>query len=371
MQVTIKGKEFQQVISADAIQKRVHEIADDMNNKLQGRQVVMMGILNGSFMFASDLIRRIKFDAEITFLKLASYSADASSGKVKRLIGINEELKGKTVIIIEDIIDTGITIESIIKQLRGYEPEEIIIASLLFKKDAYTKDYKIDYVGFDMPNDFVIGYGLDFDGYGRNYAEIYSLIPASAAEIKNILLFGAPGAGKGTQSKELIKKYNLVHLSTGDILRQSIDSNSKLGQEAKNHMNNGGLVPDALVIDLIEQRIDMNEGTSGFIFDGFPRTVAQAKGLDEMMRRKNMPITGMIALEVEVEELKERLLKRAITGNRADDTPEIIENRINIYHDKTEPVAEYYKQQNKFYPVNGSGDIDVIFRDIARIVDSF
>ncbi len=371
MTVKIKDKKFKVAISSEKIQKRVSEIAQEMNQKLAGKDVVLISILNGSFMFASDLMKKITFDAKITFLKLASYDADASTGKVKRLIGINESLKDKTVVVIEDIVDTGITMESILWQLKGYQPKEVIIASLLFKKEAFKKDYKIDYIGFDMPNEFLIGYGLDYDGYGRNYGEIYSLILGEKKEINNVLLFGAPGSGKGTQSKEIIKKYNLVHLSTGDILRYAIETNTKLGQEAKQYMDRGGFVPDKLVLDLIEQRLEMNIGTSGFIFDGFPRTVEQAKSLDDLMNKKNLNISGMIALDVEIPELKQRLLKRAKTGNRVDDTPEIIENRIRIYKEKTAPVMEYYKERNKLHVINGSGKIDDIFKEISKIMDTF
>jgi hypoxanthine phosphoribosyltransferase len=131
-----------------------------------------MGILNGSFMFASDLYKEITIDSQITFLKLASYQGTGSTGTVKRLIGINEDIKDKTVVVIEDIVDTGNTLESIIKQLKGYEPKEIIFVTLLFKPDAYKKDFKIDYFAFEIPNDFIVGYGLDYNGYGRNIKDI-------------------------------------------------------------------------------------------------------------------------------------------------------------------------------------------------------
>ncbi len=173
--VRVNDKKFKLYLSEDKIQKAVQKIADDMNRDLQGKDVIFMGILNGAFMFASDLFKKIDIPSYITFLKLASYQGTVSSGNVKRLIGINEDIKGKTVIVLEDIIDTGITMESIIKQLNGYEPAEIKIATLLFKPDAFVKDYKIDYVGFDIPNDFIVGYGLDYGGFGRNYPDIYSV----------------------------------------------------------------------------------------------------------------------------------------------------------------------------------------------------
>ncbi|MEA3451306.1 MAG: hypoxanthine phosphoribosyltransferase, partial [Bacteroidota bacterium] len=142
---------------------------------LKGKDVIFLGILNGAFLFAADLFRQIDIDCQITFLKIASYQGTTSSGSVKRLIGINEDIENKTVIILEDIIDSGITVDYILKQLRGYEPKEILIATLLFKPEAYQKDFDIDYVAIDIPNDFIVGYGLDYNGFGRNLKDIYTL----------------------------------------------------------------------------------------------------------------------------------------------------------------------------------------------------
>jgi adenylate kinase len=364
---TLNGKDFEISLPNEQISQAVVRIATRMNHDLQGKDVVFLGILNGAFMFASDIFRKINFDCKITFLKLASYEGLDSSGTVKQLIGLNEDLKNKTVVILEDIIDTGITMDSILKQLKGYEPAEIKIATFLFKPDAFQKKFKIDYIGFEIPNEFVIGYGLDYNGLGRNYDHVYSFVKAT--KVNNILLFGAPGSGKGTQSKKIIQKYNLVHLSTGDILRQEIESNTRIGQQAKKYMTDGGLVPDELVIDMIEIKIIQNKGAAGFVFDGFPRTVAQAIELDEMMRKKGMAISVMFALQVEDEELIDRLLKRAKIGGRTDDTPEIIENRIKIYKEKTERVSDYYQRQEKLSIINGKGDIDSIFEEISKVID--
>ena len=174
-EVKILDKEFTLSISEEEINTAVRTVADNINKELDGKDVLFMGILNGSFMFASDLFKHITIDCQITFVKVASYQGTMSSGNVKRLIGINEDIKGKTVVIIEDIVDTGHTLEHIIKQLKGYEPEKILIATFLFKPDAYTKDIKIDYAGINIPNDFIVGYGLDYDGYGRNLKQIYTL----------------------------------------------------------------------------------------------------------------------------------------------------------------------------------------------------
>jgi hypoxanthine phosphoribosyltransferase len=173
--VTIHGKQFILSIPSQEIQKSVSRMASQINNEMKGKDVIFFGILNGSFMFAADLYKQINFDSQISFLKLASYQGNTSSGKVKRLIGINEDINNKTVIILEDIVDTGITMENITKQLKGYEPAEIKTATLLFKPEACEKRVQLDYIGFEIPNEFIVGYGLDYDGYGRNLKDIYKI----------------------------------------------------------------------------------------------------------------------------------------------------------------------------------------------------
>ncbi|NJO90681.1 MAG: hypoxanthine phosphoribosyltransferase [Chloroflexia bacterium] len=174
--VTVLDKDFEIFIESEKIQKAVESLANRMNEDLKGKDVIFLGILNGSFMFASDLYKLISVPSQISFLKLASYQGTSSSGNVKRLIGINEDLLEKTVVVLEDIVDTGITIENIIKQLKGYEPAEIKLATLLLKPAAMQAQVELDYVGIEIPNDFIIGYGLDYDGFGRNLADIYKII---------------------------------------------------------------------------------------------------------------------------------------------------------------------------------------------------
>lgn len=187
----------------------------------------------------------------------------------------------------------------------------------------------------------------------------------------NLVLFGPPGAGKGTQSEKIIKKYNLVHLSTGDILRGEISQGTELGLEAKKLMDQGILVPDEVVIGMISNKLDSNKEANGFIFDGFPRTVAQAEALDELLKSKSATISGMIALEVNDEELEKRLLNRGKDSGRPDDAnPEVIRKRIVEYNSKTAPVANYYKDQNKFTSINGIGTVDEIFASICTVVDN-
>ena len=173
--VNILDKKFELSIPSKEIQLKIEMMADQINEELNDKAVVFIVILNGAFMFASDLYKRITLDSRISFLKLASYAGASSSGNIKQLIGLNESLKDKTVVVVEDIVDTGHTLDSILKQLTGFEPAEVKIASLLHKPDSYKYEHKIDYIGFSIPNDFIIGYGLDYDGFGRNLESIYTV----------------------------------------------------------------------------------------------------------------------------------------------------------------------------------------------------
>lgn len=186
----------------------------------------------------------------------------------------------------------------------------------------------------------------------------------------NIVLFGPPGAGKGTQAVKLIEKYKLIHLSTGDILRGELAAKSKLGLEAKSYMDKGELVPDDVVIGMIETKLDQNSSAKGFIFDGFPRTRAQATALDTLLQKKNTAISTMLALEVEKEELVNRLLGRGKVSGRADDQDiSVIENRITVYNRETAPVIDYYNEQSKFRSIDGMGSIDEIFDRLCSAID--
>jgi adenylate kinase len=188
----------------------------------------------------------------------------------------------------------------------------------------------------------------------------------------NLVLFGPPGAGKGTQSQNLIEKYQLVHLSTGDILRNEIANGTELGLEAKKLMDQGLLVPDEVVIGMISNKLDANKDAKGFIFDGFPRTVAQAEALDALLKSKGSAISGMIALEVDKDELQKRLLLRGKDSGRPDDqNPEIIAKRIEEYNSKTAPVANYYKDQGKYSSIDGIGSIEEIFGNIRDRILAF
>ena len=186
----------------------------------------------------------------------------------------------------------------------------------------------------------------------------------------NLILFGPPGSGKGTQSEKLIAKYGLKHLSTGDLLRSEISRQTALGMEARKVMDKGELVPDEVVIGMISSSIDQNEMSKGFLFDGFPRTAAQAVALDKLLDLKNSPIAVMLALEVSEEELVTRLVKRGETSGRSDDTNEsIIRARIAEYHKKTTAVADYYRQFDKVTLIKGEGSIEDIFNSLCKEID--
>ncbi|MFT7381292.1 MAG: adenylate kinase [Roseivirga sp.] len=186
----------------------------------------------------------------------------------------------------------------------------------------------------------------------------------------NIVLFGPPGAGKGTQSENIISKYGLKHISTGDLFRKHLGEGTDLGKKAQSFMDNGKLVPDEVVIGMVDETINEFKTAPGFIFDGFPRTVAQAEALDKLLAKHNTTIACMIMLNVPEEELKKRLIERGKTSGRADDqNEEKINVRIQEYLNKTVPVAEFYSSQNKICKVNGVGSIDDIFDQISLAID--
>jgi len=175
--IKLNDKEFGVSLPSDEIYKIIKQVAQKINSDYKDKETpLFISILNGSFMFTADLLKQIDFNCEITFLKLSSYLGTSTTGNVKELIGINEKIQGRYVIVLEDIVDTGITLEQIVNELKKLNPADVKIATFLFKPAAYKKDIKIDYVGKEIPNDFIIGYGLDYDGLGRNLPDIYTLI---------------------------------------------------------------------------------------------------------------------------------------------------------------------------------------------------
>ncbi|MFY0603719.1 MAG: adenylate kinase [Flavobacteriaceae bacterium] len=361
---------FKPFISEAELKTIVKKLALQIKADLPKDEVpIFIGILNGCFLFAADFIREFEGNCQVSFVKLTSYQGTKSSEKVSELVGINEDLTGRTVIILEDIIDTGNTLQEIYNIFRNKNVAQLKVATLFFKPDVFRKELPIDYIGKSIEDKFIVGYGLDYDGLGRNYAAIYQL--TTKPKMKNIVLFGPPGAGKGTQATLLKEQYNLVHISTGDVFRYNIKNETALGLLAKTFMDKGDLVPDEVTIDMLKAEVNKNENANGFIFDGFPRTKSQAEALDLFLAEKEAKINGMVALEVPEDLLVERLLERGKTSGRSDDTDEVkIRNRFNEYHTKTAILKEYYQEQGNYYGVNGVGSIDEITKNLAEVFDT-
>ncbi|MDD4776835.1 MAG: adenylate kinase [Fermentimonas sp.] len=185
----------------------------------------------------------------------------------------------------------------------------------------------------------------------------------------NIVIFGAPGSGKGTQSKKLAEKYGFEHISTGDILRAEIEANTEFGQKADSYISKGHLIPDEVMIGKLDELMKKKNGIKGFIFDGFPRTLAQGKALDEMLDKYDEKVSLVLSLEVEEEELVDRILKRGEISGRSDDNRETIESRLKVYHEQTEPLKSFYVEQFKLVRIPGQGSIDEIFDSISTVID--
>lgn len=186
----------------------------------------------------------------------------------------------------------------------------------------------------------------------------------------NIILFGPPGAGKGTQSQFLREKYNLTYISTGEILREEIAAESELGLQVKEIIGKGGLVSDEIVAQIIEKKLSDNRDSAGFLFDGYPRTVRQAEILEEMLEKYDMQLSGVLSLEVPEEMLIQRMLERGKTSGRADDNLESIKHRFEEYYEKTHPVTDFYEAKGNLHPVNGVGEIPQIFKNLCTVIET-
>ena len=359
---------FKPFISAQEIDAAVQNMVDAIALELGDEMPVFIGILNGSFMLVSDFVKKYPKPCEVTFIKLASYEGVKSTEDIQRLIGLTQDLTGRTVVILEDIIDSGNTLEEVHRIFKNENVKQLLIATLFYKPESYDKDFKLHYVGMEIPNKFIVGYGLDYNGLGRGLPDVYQL--KTTQYMTNLVLFGPPGAGKGTQANFLKEKYNLVHISTGDVFRYNIKNETALGMLAKSYMDKGELVPDQVTIDMLNKEVEKNTGANGFIFDGFPRTNAQAKSLDILMESKDSQINAMVALEVDDEVLVQRLLERGKTSGRADDADEsIIRNRIKEYYTKTAILKNYYSDQNKYFGVDGVGSIEDITVRLSTFID--
>ncbi|TXD48080.1 adenylate kinase [Polaribacter sp. IC073] len=361
---------FKPYINKDKISAIVKYLAKSVKADLPKDEVpIFVGILNGCFLFAADFMRAFEGDCEISFVKLASYEGTSTTDNVKHLVGLNEDLTGRTVIILEDIIDTGTTLQEIYNIFRHKNVKQLKIATLFFKPEVFRKELPIDYIGLSIDDKFIVGYGLDYNGLGRNYPEIYQL--STTPKMKNIVLFGPPGAGKGTQAEFLKNMYNLLHISTGDVFRFNIKNETKLGLLAKKYMDEGDLVPDEVTIEMLKAEVEKNADANGFIFDGFPRTQSQAEALDLFLEEKGEQVNAMIALEVPEDILVTRLLERGKTSGRTDDTDESkIRNRFNEYHTKTAILKDYFEDQDKYYGINGVGSVEEITQRISKVFDT-
>lgn len=340
------------------------EIAEDYKDDTP----IFVGVLNGAFMFVADLMKYYPYNCEVSFVKLSSYQGLTSTGIVETLLDVSEDIEGRSVIIVEDIIDTGRTLQQLVHLFSNTNVKEFKIASLFYKSEIYNGEYTIDYVGIEIPSRFIVGYGLDYNELGRNLNEVYQL---NQTKMINLVLFGKPGAGKGTQAGFLKETYNLKHISTGDVFRYNIKNGTELGKLAKSFIDKGDLVPDEVTIKMLQDEVEKNPDAAGFIFDGFPRTTAQAEALDNFLESKDMQVNATIALEADDDVLTKRLLERGKQSGRSDDQDvEKIKNRFEEYNEKTAPLKDYYSAQGKFYSVNGIGEISEITNRLGEVIDS-
>lgn len=362
--VKLHDKSFRPFISYEELKRAIDDVAARINKDFEGCEDVpiILCVLNGSILFTSELMKRLTFNCELMSLKLSSYSGMQSEGKVRQVMGLAGDVKGRRVIVVEDIVDTGNTIVALKKILEEAGAKESRICTLLLKPEVYDKDVKLDYVAMEIPNAFIVGFGLDYDQLGRNTKDIYVLDQT----MKYFILFGPPGAGKGTQATAMVENHNLCHISTGELLRGEIAKGSELGVKAKALIDNGQLVPDEVVEGMIENKFRTVEGVNGFLLDGFPRTIAQAESLDVMLSKSKESVTAVISIMIPDEMIKERIKHRATIEGRADDaSDETIANRIATYHEKTEPLIEFYKKAGKYIEIDGTGTIEEVRARIA------
>ncbi|MEO0526935.1 MAG: adenylate kinase [Bacteroidota bacterium] len=365
--IKLHDKYFEPFLSEDRIMEAIKKVAQEIAHDYKHEVPIFVGVLNGSFMFVSDFLKHYDHTCEVTFVKLSSYQGLTSTGIVETLLDIPDNIEGRSVIILEDIIDTGRTVKELVHLFSNSGVKEFKIASLFYKSSVYKGEYAIDYFGMEIPDKFIVGYGLDYNELGRNLRQVYQL---NQNHMINLVLFGKPGAGKGTQAEFLKQKYNLKHISTGDVFRYNIKNGTDLGLLARSYMDKGDLVPDEVTIKMLQEEVEKNPDASGFIFDGFPRTEAQAEALDNFLESKNMKINATIALEANDEVLIQRLLERGKMSGRPDDQDEDkIRNRFEEYNQKTAPLRKYYEAQGRFHTVDGIGEIQEITHRLAKVIE--
>ena len=371
--IHLKDKYFVPYIPYEKLEKAIDDVADRINQDFKdfhGVPIVLC-VLNGSILFTGELMKRLNFNCEFSSVRLSSYEGTLSTGVTRKVLGLTSSIKGRTIIVVEDIVDTGKTITDLYALLLDAGAADVKICTMLLKPEVYKKDLKLDYVAMEIENRFIVGFGLDYDQLGRNYKDIYILDSKTEEKkpMKHYLLFGPPGAGKGTQAALLVDRFGLRHVSTGDLLRREIAAGTPLGLQAKTLIDKGELVPDSVVEGMIASELEAHPDVKGFIFDGFPRTTAQAEHLDAILAARGEKIDTVISLAIPDDTVYERIRHRAEVENRVDDTkPEIIRNRIDTYHAKTEPVITYYKAKGSYREIDGLGTIDEVFAKICTLM---
>lgn len=372
--IKLHDKYFKPFISNAEMEGIIDKLADRMNADFKDCEDVpiFLCVLNGAIMFTAAMMKRLNFNAELVSIKLSSYQGTSSTGTVLIPIGLTAPVEGRRVVIFEDIVDTGNTIVALKEMLLSKGAVEVRICTMLMKPEVYQKDTVLDYVGKEIPNAFIVGYGLDYDELGRNLPDIYVLDEQTQNNMKYYILFGPPGAGKGTQATAMVEKYNLHHISTGALLRKEIAAGTELGLKAKSLIEAGALVPDEVVEGMIESEFKTVTGVDGFLLDGFPRTIAQAEALDAILARNGEKVTSIVSIMIPDEMIIERISHRAAIEGRADDADvSIIKNRIDTYHNQTEPLIDYYKKAGSYNEIDGVGTIEEVRDRIFGLVDKF
>ncbi len=368
--LVLLDKTFRPYIPHERIIAAIDDVAEKVNADFRGcRDVPMLlCVLNGAIPFTGELLQRLDFNCELVSIKMSSYQGTRSTGTVLTMMGLTADVSGRRIIICEDIVDTGNTIVALKEMLLDKGAADVKICTLLFKPGVYRKPDKVDYVGLSIPNAFIVGFGLDYNELGRNTKDIYVI----DHDMKYYILFGPPGAGKGTHAGAIAEKYNLKHISTGELLRAEIAAGSELGKKAKSLIDAGELVPDSVVEGMIESAFDTIKGYDGFLLDGFPRNLTQAADLDKILEKRGSSVTAVISLMISDDLIRQRIAGRAAIEGRADDaSEETVTNRIKTYHAQTEPLIDYYKMAGKYYECNcDAGEISENRRRVLKLVES-
>lgn len=369
--ITLQDKTFKPFIKNERIMRAIDDVAAKVNRDFCGCTDVpiVLCVLNGAIPFTGELLQRLDFNCQLVSIKLSSYQGTRSTGTVLNVTGLTADVTGRRIIICEDIVDTGNTIVALKEMLLSEGAADVKICTLLLKPEVYNKPEKIDYVGLEIPNAFIVGFGLDYNELGRNSKDIYVI---DDNKMKYYILFGPPGAGKGTHAGAIAQKYNLKHISTGELLRAEIAAGTELGKQAKSLIDAGSLVPDEVVEGMIESTFNNTTGVSGFLLDGFPRNIAQAEDLDKILEKRGEGVTAVVSLMISDDLIRERIKHRAAIEGRADDASDTtIANRIKTYHAQTEPLIDYYKKAGKYYECDGGiGTIDDNRRRVLALIES-